>query len=358
MIKDENQPDEEITVKELAGKIAEIWKYLLGKWLLILVAGLVGGAVGLAYAFFSPVKYKSRVSFVVEDSKAAVGGLAALAGQFGFDIGGASGGGIFSGDNILLFLKSENLCRETLLTDYDSSGNMVLADKYAEANDLASGWLKNKNIGKFNFSRYKNGNIPRLEDSLMQIITKRILKKELSVNKPDKKSTFIEVSVTMRDEALSKYFGERLVKIATERYVQSKTKLKALNVAKLQQRADSLGALLIDKTYSAAATQQSLIDLNPALRVAPVTSEISSREKTMIATIFAEVVKNLEIAKVALSQETPTIQLVDRSSLPLKKEKVSKLLALIIGSVLFGLGYVLFLLLKRWWHIQMSVKNQ
>lgn len=354
MLNNQNQQEEEISLKELVEKIKAIWNYLVKKWVFILIAGIVGAAIGFAYAWLQPIKYESKLSFVVEESKAGVGGLASLAGQFGFDIGGVSSGGVFAGDNILLFLKSENLCRETLLTDYNLDGNEILADRYAEVNEFKEEWAKNKRIGPISFARYKDGNLPRLEDSLMQCITKRILEKDLAVGKPDKKATFIEVNVSMRDELLSKYFGERLVKIATDHYVESKIRLKALNVAKLQHRADSLGILLNNRTYSAAATQQGLVDANPGIRTAPVVLEIASRDKTIIATIYAEVVKNLEISKVALSQETPTIQMVDQSTLPLKKEKVSKLISIIIGGILMGLFCILFLLIRRWWKKQIN----
>lgn len=351
------QQEEEISLRELVAKARDTFRYLIKKWFVIALAVLLGGAAGLAYALLQPVKYTSRLSFVIEESKAGGGGLASLAGQFGFDLGG-SGGGVFSGDNILLFLKSESLCRETLLTNYDSSGKTTLADVYAESNELKSDWTKDKNIGSINFARYKNGNLPRLEDSLIQLLTRRILTKDLTVDKPDKKASFIEVGAKMRDELLSQYFADRLVKIATQHYVESKTKVKALNVAKLQHRADSLGALLNNRTYSAAASQQSLLDVNPGLRMAPVTAEITNRDKTMIATIFAEVVKNLEVAKVALSQETPTIQMVDESSLPLKKEKTSKLMSILAGAAIAALIFTMLLLLRRWWKKQMTQQEQ
>lgn len=359
MKKDSQQvEDKEISLAELVNKTRKVVAYLVKKWVVILVAIILGGVIGLAYAWLQPVKYVSKTSFVVEDSKVGGGGLAALAGQFGFDIGAGGGGGVFSGDNILLFLKSESLCRETLLTNYDSTGNKILADEYADADQLKEKWASNKKIGQINFARYKNGNFPRLEDSLIQVITKTILKQDLSVDKPDKKASFIEVKVSMRDELLSKYFGERLVQIATDHYVESKTKLKALNVAKLQHRADSLGNLLNSRTYSAAANQQGLVDANPGLRVAPVQAEISARDKTMIATIFAEVVKNLEIAKVALSQETPTIQLVDQSRFPLIKEKTSKAISAIVGGLLTGLICISILLLRVWWRGQSAESDK
>jgi hypothetical protein len=339
---------DEISIKELIQKFQAIWHFLLSKWRKIFIAGIIGAVIGVLYAFLQPIKYTAKLSFVVEDGKSAGGGLASLAGQFGFDIGGAGGGGIFSGDNILLFLKSEGLIRETLLTAYNEGGKLTLADRYAEARELKEEWLNDKKIGPINFSQFSIGMIPRKQDSLLQEIISDIIELDLSVAKPDKKASFIEVKVTTQDELLSKLFVDRLVKIATDRYVESKTKTKALNVSKLQIKADSLSAILNNKTFEAAASQQSLVDANPALKTTPIASEISSREKTMAAAIFAEVVKNLEISKTILNQETPVIQIVDQSTFPLKKEKVSKLKSLIIGGILAGFLFVLYLLGQKW----------
>jgi hypothetical protein len=339
---------DEISLKELIKRLRAVWFFLLKKWLIILFIGLLGGGIGFIYAYLRPLKYTSKLTFVVEEGKSGGGGLASLAGQFGFDLGGVSGGGVFSGDNILLFFRSESLCRETLITLYDSSKNIMLVDKYAEVTKMKKDWLKNKKIGEINFSKYRNGEFPRLEDSLMQEIIKDILKTDLYVSKPDKKASFIEVKSMMLDEMLSKLFSERLVKIATQRYVDSKIKTKAINVNMLQRKADSLAAVLNNKTYSAAASQQSLVDANPALRSVPIASEITTRDKTMAATIFAEVIKNLEISKTMLNQETPVIQMVDQSTLPLIKEKAGKLKTFILGSLLSVFLVVFFLVLRRW----------
>ena len=148
-------------------------------------------------------------------------------------------------------------------------------------------------------------------------------------------------------------FAQRLVKIATTKYIESKTKMKSINVALLQRRADSLASLLNDKTFRAASSQQVLVDVNPGLKTAPITAEISTREKSMIATIFAEVVKNLEIAKSILSQETPAIQLVDQSSFPLEKVRASKIKAVFVWGILFIIIYVGYLLTSKWIKLQL-----
>jgi hypothetical protein len=336
---------DEISLKELIQKAQAVFTYLVSKWLIIVVVGIVGASLGFLYAFIQPIKYTSKLKFVLENPTGG-GVLVSVSGQFGFDNGGQ--GVVISGDNIFLFLKSQGLVRETLLTAYDSTGKNTLADIYAEKNGLKEGWKTNAGIGLVDFSKYAHGVLPRKEDSLMQSIVSEIIKSSLTVDKADKRGSFIEVKVSSKDEAFSKLFGERLVKIATDRYIESKTKVKALRIATLQAKADSLSALLNNKTYVAAAAQQSLVDGNPALRTAPIASEISAREKEMAAMIFAEVVKNLEFSKTILNQETPVVQVIDQSTFPLPVEKVSKLKFLLLGGILSGFFVVLFLVVQRW----------
>jgi len=347
------EANDEISIAELILKVKSIWRYLLSQSKTIVIAGILGAAIGFFYAWLQPLKYVSKLTFVLEESKSG-SGLASIAGQFGIDLGGSAGGGIFSGDNILLFLKSESLIRETLFSAYDETSKITLADRYAEVNELKKAWSKNEKIGIVEFSKYNNLNLPRKEDSLLQTITDAIIKNELSISKPDKKASFIEVKTVMRDEWLSKLFSERLVKIATQRYIQSKTKTKAANVQKLQDKADSLVAVLNNRTYSAASSQQRLVDINPALRSAPIAAEISSRDKTIAATLYAEVIKNLELSRTLLNQETPVIEMVDQSSLPLEKEKVGKLKTLLLGGILAGFLIVFYLLASRWLHSQLK----
>jgi len=336
-----------ITLWDLFQSVNNIYTYLLSKWKILFFTCFIGGLLGLSYSFLQPVKYVAKLNFVVEDGKSGGGGLASLAGQFGFDLGGSTTGGVFSGDNILLFLKSEGLIRETLMTNYDEKGEKTLADQFIALNKPKF-FSSNQPGKKINFKQYQNQQLPRKEDSLMQVLVNTIRKTELSITKPDKKASFIEVHVATKDELLSKYFVERLVSIATNRYVEWKTKVKASNVNNLQRKADSLSAVLTDKTYVAASNQQTLVDVNPALRTAPIQSEISAREKNMTATIFAEVVKNLEISRSLLSQETPVIQVVDQSTLPLPKIWTSKSKSAISGAFIAFLLSSLYLLYKRW----------
>lgn len=320
---------------EILHQFAKYVRFILKKFIPISIWAIIGGSVGLLFTYLSPTKYNAQLSFVVEEGRTSGGGLASLVSQFGIDLGGANNVGLLSGDNILMFLKSSSLTKETLLTPFDSSSNFSLADEYANVYKLRDKWEKNSKINqKIFFPSNSTKPFTRLQDSLLQTIIAKILLKELIVDRPEKKATFITVQTKMLGEVLSSQFCQRLVKNATDRYIQAKTRRQKNNVERLQKRADSIANVLNNKTYANSSDIEKTLDINPATRNPIVRAEVSSRDKLMLTTIYGEVVKNLEISKVQLIQETPTIQVVDKPDLPLVNEKKSKLL--------YSLGFAIF----------------
>lgn len=346
--------EDEISLKELLQKAGEWWRYLKTQWWKIAIVGLIGGVIGFVYAWMQPVSYTAKVTFVVEEGKggsSGLGGLASLAGQFGVDMGGGSGGGLLSGDNILLYFKSPSLAREVLLTQYDSSSNQSVADVYASVYELKEAWGKNEKIGKIQFLPNGLGkNYTRLQDSLLQKMIESIITKQFAVSKTDKKAGFIDVSVTMQNEALAKVYCELIVRRAVDRYINIKTQRLKTTVDKLQIRVDSIANLLRQKTVSGASlqTSSSTMDINPLYKTGTaVAVETTVRDKTMLATIFASVTQNLEMAKFTLSQETPVIQIVDSPMLPLNKKKSSRLKTAISFSLSCAFVLLLFLIGRK-----------
>ncbi len=315
------------------------------KWLAL--AAISGGLLGIGYAWIIHTTYTAKLTFVVEESKGSGGSVAsALAGQFGFDIGGLSGSnGVLAGDNVLELLKSHTLIKKALLTPYDSS-NMSIADKYAEVYHWKEQWKSNAKVGKEIHFPVSQKQFSRLEDSLLHTIITRIEERELSISKPDKKLGVFVLQLTSRSERISQLFCERLLKITTDFYVDTKTKRLSNNVARLQRRADSLGVLLDKRTYSTAEANRVLLDGNPAYSSPSVDAEISTRNKYIQSTVYAEIVKNLEVSRTSLMQETPTVQIVDSPELPLKENKTGFAFGGLVG-LLTGFFSVLLLLALR-----------
>jgi uncharacterized protein involved in exopolysaccharide biosynthesis len=59
------------------------------------------------------------------------------------------------------------------------------------------------------------------------------------------------------------------------------------------------------------------------------------------------VVKNLELSKTMLNQETPVIEMVDRSSLPLEKTGLKKIIGILAGGLISAFVFVIFLLIRK-----------
>ena len=63
--------------------------------------------------------------------------------------------------------------------------------------------------------------------------------------------------------------------------------------------------------------------------------------------ILTELVKQNEMAKVALRKETPLIQIIDQPILPLPKQKFGKAKGIVLGGFLGGFLIILLLLVRR-----------
>ncbi|MFC3561647.1 hypothetical protein [Pedobacter jamesrossensis] len=327
--------------------LAYLWKFKIK----ILIVGLLGGGLGILLAYLWPVTYTAKLTFVVEEGKSGGGGiLSSLAGQMGLDIGGLAGGtsGILAGDNVLQLLTSQKMVKQTILTPLDS-GTYTLADKYADAYKLKEDWKNLKANPKKETVMFPRDtkNYTRLQDSLLHQIIEKMTEKELSVSKPDKKLGFFALTATMKNEQLASLVCKRLIDEATEFYIQTKTKRLRTNVDRLQSRSDSIGRLLNRKTYAAAGANAVMLDANPAFATLGVGAELQERDKRVLQTIYSEIIKNLEVSRTMLMQETPTFQIVDEPEMPLKKNRMRYATGIAIGGLLTGAFFCLFLIIRR-----------
>jgi hypothetical protein len=353
----------------LNGWIIKIKKAISANFKLVLIVVLIGAALGLAYSIFKPVRYNAEITFSVEDSKSIGGGLlSSLGGSIGMDIGSltGSGNGVLSGDNVLSLLKSKSMMAECLKSPYpignntsstktnaatDSNkqsaiSNYTIADRYADVYGLREKWAGNEKIGRAIYFGQPDQNV-RLQDSLMKLIIKRIEEKELSVVKPDKKLSFFNIAINTKDELMSLLITQRIIKIATDFYVDAKVGRLKNNIERLEKRTDSISSLLNQQTYSATEDARLLLNVNPADINAPVYSEISQRDKMVLTTIYAELMKNLEVSKAALIQETPTVQIVDQTGFPLERIETKWYEGIFLGAILSLIAITSLLLFRQ-----------
>jgi uncharacterized protein involved in exopolysaccharide biosynthesis len=115
----------------------------------------------------------------------------------------------------------------------------------------------------------------------------------------------------------------------------------------LQKQADSIRNELNQAITGVAVSSDNTYNLNPALNVNRVPSTKKQVEVQANTAILTQLVTNLEMAKVTLMRETPLIQLIDRPTLPLKKEKPSMFKFLILGGLIAGFVAMVSLIFQR-----------
>jgi len=347
---DKNIEPEEISVRQLTQKVRDIVKYIKSRWKTILAGTLIGAILGFSYSIFKKPTYQAVSTFVLEDGSKAggLGQVAGLASLAGIDIGGAMGNsGIFQGDNILELYRSRTMLEKTLLSSVSINGKQqLLIDRYIDFNKLRSKWSDNKDLQNISFQG-DPGKFSRTQDSIITNIVEYFNKKLLSVSKIDKKLSIIRVEVSSKDELFAQTFNIKLVEKVNDFYSQTKTKKSNQNIQVLQHQADSVRRVLNNSISGVASAMDASPNANPALLVLKVPSQKKQVDVQASSAIYSEIVKNLELARLSLRQETPLIQLIDQPVLPLDNDKLSKIKGTILGGILFAFAIAFWLLLTK-----------
>ncbi len=338
---DQNEQSEEMTFKVIIVKIKNHLKYLSQKKRIVLYVMILGCTLGFVYAYFQKPTYTATLTFALEDEKgggsSGLSGALGLASSFGFDVG-SSGGGAFTGANLVELMKSRRLVEKTLLNPVIFEGKQIsLAEMYIQTNQWRESWEKNNKELSLKLQFPPNANRVGFsvgQDSILGIIFDRLIKKNLTVAQRDKKISIISIDINTENELFSKFFAESLAKEVSDFYIETKSRKAKLNVDILEFQADSIRKELNDAINGVAIANDNTYNLNPALNTHRVPSSKKQVDVQANTAILTQLVTNLELAKVTLRKETPLIQIIDTPILPLKKAETGKLKSIIIGGII------------------------
>ena len=239
--------NDEISLKELIEKGREWFSYLLSQWKVIVLAGIVGAGLGLAYSFIKKPVYTASLSFALEDEKGGggLGSALGLASSLGLDLGGG-GGSIFTGSNLTELFKSRAMVEQTLLCPVVVDGKAIsLAEMYIQNKGWRDQWNDKPKFAAIQFlPDTKRKYFTRAHDSILGVVYQDLSKTGLVVAQKDKKIAIITIDVSSTNELFSKYFTEALVKEVSDFYVMTKSKKARMNMDILERQTDSIrGAL-------------------------------------------------------------------------------------------------------------------
>lgn len=342
---------DEISLKEVFLKLRKLCFYFQSKWKVIILVSSLGSLLGFIYSINKPALFEAELTFVLEDTNSSsMGNYASIAGQFGVNLGGNNGGDLFSGENLIALMQSRSMIDRAFLTVVTFNGQkQTLAEVYIKINKLRDNWAKeNSKLQTVQFLPKEDpSRFSVMKNGLLESFYNNILVENLIVDKKDKTSTFISVQVKSNNELFSKYFAETLVKEVAEFYIESKTKKSMVNLTILQHQTDSVNRALNAAIRRVAVSNDAISNLNPSRQVLRVNSQQIQFDAQLNQTILSQLIPSLELAKIAVRNETPLIQVIDKPILPLKVVRVSKIKYAMIGTFSFGFLIMIWLLIIR-----------
>lgn len=344
--------EEEITLKELFLKIGEFRDEVKKNLWLVIVLGLLLGAVFFYRTYSQQPNYIAKTTFTLtnseksENSNAAVSGLL---GQFGF--GGNSGGNGLNIPRILALANTREIVEQVLFEKVEMEGTQdYIANHIIHIYDLQKKWGKNnKALENFTFSHAKLDSFSRLENSVLKKLHNVVAGTENS----DKFLSFsfeeiagiFSMMFRTHSEELSLILLEKEYKVLSEYYIQKTIEPQQRRYNSIKTRHDSIVNVLRKLDYNVASYNDKSYGLIE--QTSNLQGQKLKRDQQFALITYNEVKKNLEAADFALKSITPVFQPLDEAILPLPTISESTRTALFTGTLLGGFIAILFIVVRK-----------
>jgi uncharacterized protein involved in exopolysaccharide biosynthesis len=352
----EYNASDEIDLKEI---IVQLWE----KRRFILMVTGVSFLVGIFIAFTSPVSYTASCTVVPQTSQKGGGNLGGLASMMGINLGSAMSGETLSPTVFPHIVKSVPFCKEimtTPLTVEKSNEPITLYEYYTDKRygdkSLLQGIKKYtvelpgiilssfrpKNAGNEVSSVYTDSltgkiiSLTKDEKKVYDIINKNI---QFESNPKD---GYIKLGYTFAEPDAVAVITQRLYNVL-EKYVKN---------YKIQKEQDNLK--FVEASYREArqdfllnqANLAAFQDANRGLATATArsTERRLSSEYDIAFTVYNELAKQLEQAKLAVKESTPVLTVIDPVVVPQQKSAPRRgmiLAVFLFLGLIVGIGWVL-----------------
>lgn len=341
-----------ISLKDIWVFIVQILEFALKKWRPLLVAGLAGGVLGFAYASFQKPVYYARLSFLLNENEQSQSlNLSSLAGLAG--ISGMSGGNV-NEEKLLFIANSRFLMGTALLQEAEIGGaNNLMVNHFIDLYNMSADFKSDTALKEFSYFTHKrledlNYAENKIMDKILKIITEG---KQFTVDSKKKSGIVSQYSgvIILEYKSFNEVFAKTFVEILythLSKYYTNKTIQRQLkNYALIKERADSIQEVLHSKENYGAQMFDDNIGVIKMQGI--VELERNKRDIGMLSLMYGEVLKNLEVAKFTLENQTPVFQTIDLPTYPLEKKKMSRLYAAITFAAIAGFCFFIWLLIKN-----------
>jgi capsular polysaccharide biosynthesis protein len=329
---------------------------------LILVVTAIAIVIGLLVAFLSPVEYSASCTVVPQQTEKSGGNLAGIASMMGVNLGSGMSGETLSPTVYPNIVKSAPYCSDimqTKITTKKSSVPITLYEYYTEDE------YRDKNLFSI-IAKYTIG----LPGTILSAITSNdsddlgqaiysdtITGKVISLSEDERKvyeiiSNNIQLELNSKDGyiVLGYSFGEpeavaqitQNLYTTLDKYVRNYKAQKAEdNLNFVQSSYEEARADFLRKQSELAAFQDANRDLSTAS--ARATLRRLNSEYDIAFTVYNELAKQLEQAKLAVKQSIPVLTVIDPVVVPNQKSAPRRAMILIVFTFLgfiIGIGWV------------------
>lgn len=331
--------EESLTLIDFINIGKSYFSELKAKWRFVSVFVCITSIAGLAYTFYAKPKYIATSTVMLETSMSggSMSGAIALASQFGL-LGGTSSSVIDEGKLVEL-VSAETIIKTALFKKVTiDSKQDILANHFIEIFGYDKAWENNDSLKGFRFTSSKE-NMSMIENRVFKMFYNQITHNFLTTEKS--KSGIITIKIKTTSESFSKHFNHFLVESLTNFYVNRITEKGQMNVDIIQKRVDSISVSLRDAEHALARWKDANFQL---VKAQGMMAEIDLRRNVEVCnSIYIEGVKQLEISKFTLLQDTPFLQIIDEPSFPIEPlaltHKRGFMYGFMIGCFL-SIGYV------------------
>jgi uncharacterized protein involved in exopolysaccharide biosynthesis len=333
--------DDEITLKELILKFREYFEECKKHWKLIFLFSIPFIAYQLYERFTKPATYGASLTFMVNDSQgSSIGGvLGQLTGLTGEDEDKL--------DKILALANSRRTIGNALFHTAEINGKPdYLANHLIREQGLHDKWRKDTMLSAFLFNSGNVDSFSLVENRAFYALHKVLIGTDvvdpIFTTSSNKKTGIMSFSLRTHSEELTLKLIKTIFNSLSDFYIESTVRKEKESYEILVAKKDSIERVLFRNDISSALHDDRNNSL--LLQVDKVPAKRFSRNNNILTTIYAEVLKNTELAEFALKTATPFITSIDEPIPPIKplsKGRIKDILIYCLSGMFLGVLFVI-----------------
>lgn len=363
-----NQANEEIDLIDIATKLWANRRF-------IIKVSAIFAAIGLFIAVFTPNEYTASTTMVPQTGDKKIGGsLSGLAAMAGINMGPMSSGEVLSPSVYPRILNNVNFQKELIYSKFSiekisepiSFFEYATNKKYSSFNIIST--IKKYTIGLPGYIIVAiKGEPSDITDTLSLAINSidRLTIKEYKVI--DRLFENLNLGLNEKEGYISLSYTSEEPKLSAEVVLAAQNLLqKYITEFKIEKVKNNLE--FVEKSYGEAklnfetkqAELASFRDANKSLSsaIAKTQEEKLTSEYNLLLGIYTEIAKQKEQAKIAVTETTPILTIIEPVTIPIEKSKPNRITILIIFSFLGLFLGALIILVVSYFEKDFITKNK